>query len=177
MALRGLPVDAAKASPLRGGARRGAEQRGQLLQSRRRLAGRRDTEVVVVGLVLAFAKLRAEQCDGRACRLRQIEELARVFHRGQARIVAAVAVERGKPEELVAADVAAHAEAPDDLVVGRRVRHGRKAGVRGRARVLHPLRKGIPRAPGVLAVEEEALAVECVAAALGADGGASAGGA
>ena len=117
-----------------------------------------------------------------------------MFHHRQSRIVAVIAVESGKPEELVAADVAAHAETADDLMVWRGIRLRRSGramiedrngerrsgwiiGQIGRRGLSDPLREGVPCAPVVLAVEEESLAVQSITAAFGANGGASAGGA
>ena len=108
-----------------------------------------------------------------------------MLHHRQARIVAVVAVQCREPEELVAADAAARAKAPHHLVVRWRIwprrKHRDGAGwiecERGRRGLRDPLREGVPGAPGVLAVEERSLAVESITAALGANGGASAGGA
>ena len=63
-------------------------------------------------------------------------------------------------------------------MIGWRVRLGRKhgdRGCRGRGGLFDPLRKGIARAPVVLAIEEKTLAMEAVGAALGFDIHASAG--
>lgn len=98
------------------------------------------------------------------------KKLAGHFTGRQPRIVAPVAVEGGKPEEHVAANVAAHADAPGHLVVGGRKGLGRKhrnGGRGGWGGLLHPLGKGVARPPGVLAVEQKALAVQEVGAALG----------
>ena len=96
------------------------------------------------------------------------------------RIVAPVAVQRAKPEELVAAKLAAKPNAPNHLVVWRGVglrRKHRNRQLRGRRSLRHPLSKGVLRAPGVLAVEEKALTVQAVGAALGLHVHAPAGGA
>jgi len=42
-----------------------------------------------------------------------------MFNCGERRVVALIVVECGEPEELAAEDVAACADAPGDLVVGR----------------------------------------------------------
>jgi hypothetical protein len=167
MALRGLPVDTGKANPLRSRARSGAQQLVQLLEAGGRVGGIGNAEVVVVGLVIVLAELRAEQLDLRVVGGGQIKELGGIFYRGHAGIVAVIAVEGGKPEELVAADATAQSEAPHGFVVRRGERNRREGGGSGGSGVLNPLRKGIARAPGVLAVEEECLAVELVCAALG----------
>ena len=176
LALGGLPVDASKADELRGGARRGAEQIGELLKAGGGVTCAGHAEIIVVGLVDALAQLRAQLHNLRAGGLVGGEEIRCIFHCGQAGVVAVVAVERGEPEELVALELAAHANAPGEFVVRRRVGQRGKAGRGGGACVLNPLRKWILRAPVVLPVEEEALAVQFVAAAFGLHAHAAAGG-
>src|ERR1039458_2074308 len=125
-----------------------------------------------------------------------------MFHHRKPRIVAVVTVEGGKPEELVTANPAAHADAPGHLVVRRGVglrrsvrrrlvrsarilkiiKDRKRGGVvrrerRGRPGLRYPLGKGIPRAPGVLAVKEKSLSVQPVGTALGLHVHSSAGGA
>ncbi len=89
---------------------------------------------------------------------------------GQSRIVALQMVEGAKPEQLVAADLAAQPEAPGDLMIGRRVvdrGEDRGSDVCSRRGFFDPLREGVLRAPGVLVVVEKALAVQAVGAVAG----------
>src|SRR5581483_7926085 len=109
VALGDLPVDAGKTGPLRSRARRRSEQSGQLFQTGSRMAGCRNTEIVGIGLVFALAQPRTQKLDLRVVRRGNKKEFVRVLHRGQTRIIALIAIESSKPEELVAADRAARA--------------------------------------------------------------------
>ena len=107
MAFGCLPIQAAKPHPLRGSPGCRAEERGQLFESRRRVAGRGNAQVVVPGLILALAELGAEQCDRRAGRFRRSKELGGILDCRKAGVVAVVAFERAKPAELVAPNITA----------------------------------------------------------------------
>ena len=179
MALCRLPVNAREPHPLRSRARRRAKQPRQLLQAcrfpSRSRPIRTHAQVIVVGLVRALAKLRAQQRHGRAGGFRQIEKLAGILHHGHARIVAPVAVDGAKPEKFVAANAAAHAQPPHRFVVRWRIRRRSEIRRCRRAGVFDPLREWVPRSPGILPVEVESLAVQRIAAALRVDAGAPAG--
>src|ERR1035437_10518954 len=99
-----------------------------------------------------------------------------MFHHRKPRVVAVITIERCKPEELVTANPASHADTPCHLVVRRGVGLRRSIGTiikewrrdqRGWRSLCDPLGKGIPRAPGVLAVEEKPLPMQLIGAALG----------
>jgi hypothetical protein len=160
MTLGCLPVETREANPLRGRARSGAEQVVELRKAGGRVAGGENAEVVVEGLVFAFAELRTELLNLRVVGRGQKEEFSRIFDSGEAGVVAAIAVESGEPEELVPAQGAASSETPDNFAIGRSVRARREGGEGGGAGVFYPLREGIARALVVLAVEEKGLAVE-----------------
>jgi hypothetical protein len=68
------------------------------------------------GLSLCCAELRAEQLHLIVGRLG--EEVAGPLDGRDCRIVTVQAVKGRKPEELVAANLAAHAEAPGNLMIG-----------------------------------------------------------
>ena len=171
VALGGLPVEARKAGPLRGGALGGAEQAVERLKHLR-VFGK---SAVVVG-----SQLRAKQLDlvvgglGKESLYRaafNVWAKVGMFDHRHAGIVVVEGVERREPEELVAANASAHPDARGHFVVRwtivlrlavRAIAKDGDSDCRGRRGLLYPLRKWVARAPVVLPIEEEYLAVQIV---------------